>query len=467
MAINEIDKEKLEKETEQEDYQDDWIKSYYEIYGERYPEIKSIENTINGNNADNANNCDLTIAIDELKSKINYCDFIEYAINTIKKTVKCEDILIKQILYTALSSYIQSDPINLAILAPTSEGKTYAVEQCIKLFPKQDILKIGSMSTKALIRQKGILVDSDNQPIEGRLKDLRKQKESIKNNPEEKEKIAEQIKELYEDSKTLIDLTNKILVFLEPPNNEVWEILKPILSHESLDIDFPFVNKNEKDGHYTKNVVVRGWPACIFCSAKDESKWDVWPEIQSRFLISSPNMIPQKYKESIKLIAESKSLPNSIQEQIIISEKEIELAKECIIAVKQNINNLKLNSKTISLWIPFYNLLEKEMPYNKGTYVRFAKRIFSFLNILPILRHDRRKSLVLENEISVIAELDDLKEVLNITQNFDGIPKQKKDFFDTVFVPCYKEKKEPDSNTDGIKKEEIIDCYYKTIMRIL
>jgi predicted oxidoreductase (fatty acid repression mutant protein) len=121
----------------------------------------------------------------------------------------------------------------------------------MKIFPKQYVLTIGSMSTKALIRQKGILVDKYNQPIEGRLKDLRKQKESIKNNPEEKEKIAEQIKELYEDSKTLINLTNKILVFLEPPDKEVWNILKSILSHDSLEIEFPFVNKNDRDGHFT------------------------------------------------------------------------------------------------------------------------------------------------------------------------------------------------------------------------
>jgi hypothetical protein len=435
--------------------QDDWSKSYYDIYGEHCPEFKSQENTSSSNS--NTNNNNNIMDINDLRSKINHRDFIEYAINIVKKTVKCEDILVKQILYTALSSYIQNDPINLAILAPTSEGKTYAVEECMKIFPKQDVLTIGSMSTKALIRKKGILVDKYNQPIGGRLKDLRKQKETIKNNPEEKEKIAEQIKELYEDSKTLIDLTNKILVFLEPPDKELWNTLKSILSHDSLDIEFPFVNKNERDGLQTKNVVVRGWPSCIFCSAKDESKWDVWPEIKSRFLISSPNMIVQKYQESTKLIAKSKGLPNLIQEQIIVSEKEIDLAKECILAVKQNIEKLRnSNKKKISVWIPFYDLLQQELPSNRGTDVRFTKRVFSFLNVLPIIRHDQRYSLVLENETSVIADLDDLREVLSITQNFDGIPKYKKDFFDDVFYPCYKEKTTPNSNADGTKSEEII-----------
>ena len=52
--------------------------------------------------------------------------------------------------------------------------------------------------------------------------------------------------------------------------------------------------------------------------------------------------------------------------------------------------------------------------------------------------------------------MDDLKEVLSITQNFDGIPKFKADFFNEIFYPCYKEKIEPDSNADGKKTEEII-----------
>ena len=53
---------------------------------------------------------------------------------------------------------------------------------------------------------------------------------------------------------------------------------------------------------------------------------------------------------------------------------------------------------------------------------------------------NKEMSIILENETSVIADLDDLKEVLSITQNFDGIPKHKKDFFDNVFIPCYKAK---------------------------
>jgi hypothetical protein len=262
---------------------------------------------------------------------------------------------------------------------------------------------------------------------------------------------------LYKDAKTLIDLRGKILVFLEPPKKDVWDILKPILSHDSPEIEFPFVNQTDRKGHQTKNVVVRGWPSCIFCSARDESKWEVWPEIKSRFLISSPNMISQKYKESTKLISQKIGKPNLVQQEIIISDIEIDNAKKCILLLKQKINELKLknNNGKISVWIPYAELLEKELPSNKGTDVRLQKRIFSLLRIVPIIKSNHRQLLLLGKETSVIADLADLREVLSITQNYEGIPKYKIEFFNEIFYPCYQSKDGPDLSSDGTKKEEI------------
>jgi hypothetical protein len=90
--------------------------------------------------------------------------------------------------------------------------------------------------------------------------------------------------------------------------------------------------------------VTRGWPVCIFCSARDESRWEVWPEIQSRFLITSPNMAPIKYQESNFLIAQKMSLPYELQQQVIVSDQEIELAKQCVLYLKQEIKKLSSTS---------------------------------------------------------------------------------------------------------------------------
>lgn len=102
----------------------------------------------------------------ELDSKIPDRDYAESAIRTIKRTVKQEDSLVRQIFYTGISKD-SGDPINLAVLAPTSEGKTCAVLESLQYFPKQDIWKIGSMTPKVIIRQNGILVDANNEPSSG------------------------------------------------------------------------------------------------------------------------------------------------------------------------------------------------------------------------------------------------------------------------------------------------------------
>lgn len=106
-------------------------------------------------------------------------DYAEYIIDTAKKTVKREDTLIRQIVYTALSKD-SDNPLNLAVLATASEGKTHAVVETLKPFERSGLWVIGSMSPKVIIRQNGILVNSDNEPIENAIVDLKQQIKTVK-----------------------------------------------------------------------------------------------------------------------------------------------------------------------------------------------------------------------------------------------------------------------------------------------
>ena len=90
----------------------------------------------------------------DLDSIIPDRDYAEFVIRTAKKTVKQEDLLVRQIFYVGLSKD-SSNPLNLAVLAPTSEGKTHAVLETLQYFPKNEIWKVGSMSPKVIIRQNG------------------------------------------------------------------------------------------------------------------------------------------------------------------------------------------------------------------------------------------------------------------------------------------------------------------------
>ena len=110
----------------------------------------------------------------------------EYAINVINKTVKLDDSLVRGVFYTGCSTW-RFDPLNLGIIAPTSEGKTYTVLQVLQYFPKRDVKYIGSMSPKVIIRQDSILVDADTlKPIQADIDTLKKQIKKEKNEKQDR-----------------------------------------------------------------------------------------------------------------------------------------------------------------------------------------------------------------------------------------------------------------------------------------
>jgi hypothetical protein len=397
-------------------------------------------------------------------SNIPNNEYFEYLVNITKKTVKQEDTLIRQIHLTAFSADLE-DPINLGIIAPTSEGKTYPIIQALSYHPEYKIWYIGSMSTKVLVRKKGVLVDSNNEPIAPKIRELKK----LIRNEKDKNKIAtlnEELGDLYSDSRHLIDLTGITLVFLEPPHYDLWELIKPILSHDTIQTSHDYVDNDKPrslDGDKVQKVIVRGWPACIFCSAKDESKWTIWPEIQSRFLITSPNMIKEKYEESTMLIAQRKGLPSFIKNQVIVSNKDIELAKQCVLYIKYQLRTLSENK--IDVWIPYREILARAIKTDKGTDVRNNNRIFDLLNIIPLIKSNNRQRLSINGHTSIIASLEDLSETLVITQNLTGLPAYKIKFFNKIFYPLWRAKTEPDKSADKTKEEDGISVttsnYYR------
>ncbi len=411
----------------------------------------------------------------ELNTLLPDGDYVEYVIKTAKRTVKGEDSLVRLLVYVGLTVY-SHNPLCLGIRAPTSEGKTYAITQTIqKFFPKEDIWIIGSMSPKALIRQNGVLVDSNNKPLDERIRELKVKIKECDRDDDLNQKIylESELSKLYQTGKWLIDLHGKILVFLEPPHPDVWEIIKSILSHDSWEIEHPYVDADLK----TKNIVTRGWPVCIFCSAKDESKWDIWPEVQSRFMIVSPNMSEEKYLESNRLTFQKLGLPDFVQQQIIVSDAEIDLARKCILCLKQRISRLcpiryiQNEYKPYNpVSIPYHEYLAESLPHHRGSAMRTASQIGSLLDIVTITRSQFIFDFKIE--MMVVARPEDLVEVLRITRNmtninYSNLPNHKVKFLKEIFRPVYESKSSPDSKEDkkektiAVTSKELCDFYKK------
>ena len=103
-------------------------------------------------------------------------DKIQFCLDVILKEAKEETRLVKQLFYVMLSMYT-NNPINLAINAPTGEGKNYVIKKVGELFPKEDVILLAGLSEKALYHRHGILVaknpeTGEYESIENRLEEI-------------------------------------------------------------------------------------------------------------------------------------------------------------------------------------------------------------------------------------------------------------------------------------------------------
>lgn len=227
-------------------------------------------------------------------------DLISFCLNIILREARKEERLVKQIFYTILSTYT-NNPCNLAINSPSGEGKTYVLHKVGEKFPKEDVMFLAGMTDKALFHRQGALVikndvgeyesvddkvaqiDSEIVDKEGEIATSKDSsfKQARRN---EIKQLEKQKQELLKDAKKLIELSHKILVFLDTPRPELFNALMPLLSHDKYEVEYEFVDT--LNGIKTKTNILRGWPAVVFAQAIDYSHYARYPEIQRRCVYS-------------------------------------------------------------------------------------------------------------------------------------------------------------------------------------
>ena len=195
-------------------------------------------------------------------------DKIKYLLDTVLKEAKKEDRLTKQLFITMCSAY-SNNPVNLLINAPSGVGKNYVINKVAELFPENDILPLAGMTDKALFHRSGTLViknelTGEYESLEEKIKDIEEQIDDKENeisntkNRNEKQGLKSIVNELYsekkdllKDARKLIDLSNKIIIFLDTPKESLLAGLLPLLSHDKYELEYEFVDTH--NGIKTKN----------------------------------------------------------------------------------------------------------------------------------------------------------------------------------------------------------------------
>lgn len=318
-----------------------------------------------------------------------------------------------------VSTFTDSSQFNVSFNAPSSSGKSYIPIELSNLFPDEDVMRIGNCSPTAFFHEQGA----------------------------------------YDKELNIItvDLSRKLIIFIEMPNNGLLERLRPLLSHDMKEIVSKITDKNQKGGNRTKTVVIKGYPAVIFCTAGlsiDEQEL-------TRFILLSPEINQEKIRESIheRILRESNSAAYS---QRLEDNPDRQLLMERIIAIR--------NEEIRSINIASPELIEEQFQAKhsllKPKHMRDIGKIMNIAKALALLNlwwRDRDGDTITASDEDIVNALDIWGQI-SMSQEL-GIPPYIYNFYYEIVLSAWKEKLS-DIETyapkpKGLTRQEIRNQHYK------
>jgi len=181
---------------------------------------------------------------------------------TLGSTVKHDDANKVITFLGMLLTYTEEDQINIGFLAESSTGKSYIPLEISQYFPVEDVMETGYASPTAFFHD----YSSFRKDMKGK-------------------------------QRFLVDLHQKILIFMDQPHDQLLQRLRPILSHDKKVIPLMITDRNKNKNLRTKRIDIQGYPTVIFASAR----FGMSDQEKTRLLLLSPEASQEKLHESISL----------------------------------------------------------------------------------------------------------------------------------------------------------------------
>jgi len=304
----------------------------------------------------------------------------------------------------ALSAFTKDSQFNISFNAPSSTGKSYIPTEIARLFPEGDVIEVGYCSPTAFFHDVG---------------KYDKEKEGY-----------------------IVDLSSKVLIFLDQPHTLLLQHLRPMLSHDKKEIRLKITDKSQKAGLKTKNIFLKGFPAVIFCTAGlkiDEQE-------TTRFLLLSPETdsgkIRQAIKEKIRKEADNKAYVNWLEE-----DPQRRSFKERIKAIKRE------SIKEINIGYPekieerFFAETKKLKPRHQRDIGRIISLMKAFA-LLNLWHRERKGSTIVANEED-IEESFKIWDVISESQEYN-LPPYIYNLYLDVILTAWNEKNQ--KRTQGFEE---------------
>ncbi len=328
-----------------------------------------------------------------------------------------------------LSAYTENAQFNISYNAPSSTGKSYIPTEIARLFPEEDVLEIGYCSPTAFFHDVG----EQDEKSKGRI---------------------------------IVDLSRKIIIFLDQPHTLLLQHLRPLLSHDKKEINIKIADKNQKQGLRTKNVALRGFPSVIFCTAGlriDEQE-------ATRFLLLSPEVNHEKIRqgilESIKKEADAESYKGWLDEN-----PERKLLKERIRAIKlEGIREIKIAShqKVIDRFLSENKVL-------KPRHQRDIKRLTSLIKSFALINLWWRD----KSDTTITANDDDIEQAFKVWDTISvsqdlNLPPYIYNLYQEVILKAWNDKNsnrsegfEEITGALGLSRQELLQKHFEVYGRML
>jgi hypothetical protein len=324
-------------------------------------------------------------------------NMLELVHRVLSRTIKRDDHVKLLVFLTALSAYSDS-PINLFLKGESGSGKSYITKEVLKLFPRSDVSLLAMLSPKALIHEQGIQM-LDGKPIAFLEKPKKPNKKDYKTEEEYQEAIAryeQEMQDYVEKQRRIywyLNFDRKIIAFLEIPDQETFRSLYSLLSHDERRIEHKFTDKTEKGMLITRNVVIEGWPATIFCTT--DRKYV--EELATRSLTVTPETSQEKIRDAMRFIAE--------REAGLVDERD----DPDTLFLKRVIEHIKIISQEYKVKVPFPEL-DRIIPEQilKTRNMRDFARFEDIIKTIALLYFPQRDVVNVNGEKFILANIDDV-----------------------------------------------------------
>ncbi len=344
-------------------------------------------------------------------------------LKTLGLTIKRDEIN-KLITFLAqLSAYTEDSQLNISFNAPSASGKSYIPTEIARLFPKKDVIEVAYCSPTAFFHDYGEF---------------------------DKEKGG-----------YIVNLSRKIIIFLDQPHTLLLQHLRPLLSHDNKIIRLKVTDKSQKKGLQTKNIFLIGYPTVIFCTAGlnlDEQE-------ATRFLLLSPEINQEKIREAIfeKIRKEADSANYSYE---LESDPGRISLKDRILAIKQeNIKEIKIGNPELVKKL-FIERIKTFKPRNQ----RDIGRVLSLIKVFALFNlwfRERNGSLIKANDED-IEEAFKVWDAISESQELN-LPPFVYNLYQDVVVAAYKDR---NGETEGavkigLSRTDLMQKHYQVYGRFL